>query len=364
MKWSNATLQRGNEVEVFVRDYLADPSRQCVLICGAGFDPRTLRFPTILGENRVNVSALCLREERPGDQGSLRVQSDKHVEKLAELLVNPRISPLPIFDESGSPVGGRRAVSMVDSFLNEFEDSLHIEIIVDVSALSCSIFFPILARLLGRAATESKAWNIHLLVAESPEFDSAIRGEIVDAVSYIHGFRSTESLIQTHDHAILWVPIFAEDRDAQMRLIHGAINQPALEVDISPVVPFPSRDPRRPDMLVELYKELIGDWEIDMKHLVYAAENDPLDSYRSISNIDQMRQETYGPLGGSTTIVSPLGSKMLSVGLMLASIERNLRVMHVEYRGFEGVGDFKFDQIDQGDWPLTHLWLFGQCRRL
>lgn len=364
MKWSRATIQRGTDVEEFVRGYLASPDRQCVLICGAGFDPRTLRLPKLLAAHGANTSALCIREERPNAQPSLRAQADRHVEELNRSLKSPRVVSLDIFDGNGSPVGGRRVISVIDHFINGLEISLPIDIIVDISALSCSIFFPIFARLLGRAISESKQWNIHLLVAESPEADSRIRGEIVDAVSYIHGFRAPESLMQTLDHAILWIPVFAEDQDAQMRLIHGAINQPASEVDISPVVPFPGSDPRRPDVLVELYKDLIGEWEIDTKHLIYAAEDDPLDSYRSIFNIDHLRQETYGALGGSTTIVSPLGSKMLSVGMMLVAIERNLRVMHVEYRGFEeepaGIDPLETNEVD---WPLTHLWLHGKSSK-
>ena len=364
MKWSRATIQRGTDVEEFARDYLASPERQSVLICGAGFDPRTLRVPKMLAAHGVNASALCIREERPNAQPNLRARADKHVDELNKSLDSPRIVSLDIFDENASPVGGRRVISVIDQFIDGFETSLPLDIIVDISALSCSIFFPIFARLLGRAASESKEWNIHLLVAESPEADSRIRGEIVDAVSYIHGFRSTESLLQTLDHAILWIPVFAEERDAQMRLIHGTINQPASEVDISPVVPFPGSDPRRPDVLVELYRDLIGEWEIDTKHLIYAAEDDPLDSYRSIFNIDQLRQETYGALGGSTTIVSPLGSKMLSVGMMLAAIERNLRVMHVEYRGFEeAAAETAPQEADDGDWPLTHLWLYGESSK-
>jgi hypothetical protein len=318
----------------------------------------------MLSAHGANTSALCIREERPNAQPNLRAQADTHVEALNKFLSHANVVSLDIFDENGSPVGGRRVISVIDQFLNGLEASSRIEVIVDISALSCSIFFPIFARLLGRADSESKDWNVHLLVAESPETDRRIRGEIIDTVSYIHGFRAADSLIQTMDHAILWIPVFTEDRDAQMRLIHGSINQPASEVDISPVVPFPGSDPRRPDALVELYKDLIGEWEIDTKHLIYAAEDDPLDSYRSIFNIDQLRQETYGALGGSTTIVSPLGSKMLSVGMMLAAIERNLKVMHVEYRGFEETEEgAEAQENDEVDWPLTHLWLHGESSK-
>ena len=120
---------------------------------------------------------------------------------------------------------------------------------------------------------------------------------------------------------------------------------------------------RRPDVLVEHYRELIGDWEVDLHYLLYAAESDPLDSYRSISAIDQRRAETYGELGGSSTIVSPLGSKMLSVGLMLAALERKLRVMYVESRGYEELAMPVIGAAPGDPLPLTHLWLHGEIYR-
>jgi hypothetical protein len=110
--------------------------------------------------------------------------------------------------------------------------------------------------------------------------------------------------------------------------------------------------------LIEEYRDLLNDWEVDPRHILFAAESDPLDSYRSICDITEARRQTYKDLGGSSTVVSPLGSKMLSVGLMLAAIELNLKVPYVESLGFEEA-DVPTAPNDSSNFPLTHVWLHG-----
>ncbi len=364
MKWDRAFVQKGDELEQFARNYLAAPQRRCILICGAGFDPRTLWLPQLLARSGVSPAALYLREERPKPQPGLRPMADRHALELQRLFPTGRVAVVPIFDTGDSVVGGRRVVPIVDQFVDTEQATKPVtDILVDISALSCGVFFPIFARLLSRVEREGSPWNLHLFVAENPQIDLKIRGEAADTVSHVHGFRSADSLSQTDEHAVLWAPVLAEGNEAQLRQIHSIISQPTSALDISPIVPFPGLDPRRPDLLVEHYRELIGDWEVDLRHLLYAAESDPLDSYRSIYAIDQTRNDTYGALGGSSTIVSPLGSKMLSVGLMLAAIERNLRVMYVESRGYEEIS-VPFDGVLQVEpRPITHLWLHGEIYR-
>lgn len=365
MKWSNATIQRNEEVREFISHCLKRPGRRVALICGAGFDPRTLVLPNMLHEQlESQIDVLCLREERPKPQPALRPIADEHAKQLSEFFPNASHQVLEIFDSEGSVVAGRRVITLINHFLAEAQQATPLtDILVDISALSSGVFFPIFALLLQRAQITDLDWNIHLFVTESPEIDFKIRGELTDTVSHIHGFLSADSLSQTIDHAMLWVPVLSENKGTQMRLIHGYINQPAATVDIFPIVPFPGIDPRKPDLLVEHFRDLFGEWEVDPRHLLYAAESDPLDSYRSICRIDQSRNDTYGHLGGSSTIISPLGGKMLCVGQMLAAIERRLRVIYVECIGYEEISVPHASSPMCQNADITHLWLHGEAFR-
>lgn len=363
MKWERAIIQQGKEVDDFLVKHLAKPDRRCAMISGAGFDPRTLALPQRLKRKpKLELHLLCLREERPKPQPRLRPLADAHAAELSRMFgARCTISTLDIFDGAGGVVGGRRVVRMVADFIAAAETKAPLtDILVDISALSCGVFFPIIAQLLETIRVENRRWNLHLFVAENPHIDLRIRGEIMDTVSHIHGYFSRDSLSQTEDHALLWAPVLAEGNETQMRRIYDLINQPPAVVDILPIIPFPGTNPRRPDELVEHYRELIGDWGIDPRHFLYAAESDPLDSYRSICAIDQLRASTYGRLGGSSTILSPLGSKMLSVGLMLAAIERTLRVVYAECLGYEELSVPSPSNVEPATLPITHVWLAGE----
>lgn len=363
MRWDRAIIQQGDEVGRFAATYLAGPKRRCALICGSGFDPRTLALPAVLqGCTGLDLTLLCLREERTKPQPNLRPVADRHEADLIRMFAGRcSVHTVNIFDEGGGVVGGRRVVAIVESFLSATEAAGPItDVLVDISALSCGVFFPIVAQLLQKNRANQPKWNVHLFVTENPQIDIRIRGEVMDTVSHIHGYRSRTSLSQTSDHALLWVPVLAEDNAAPMRQIFDHINQLTAAVDVSPIVPFPGMDPRRPDCLVEHYRELIGDWQIDPRHFLYAAESDPLDSYRSITEIDRLRHATYDELGGSSTIVSPLGSKMLSVGLMMAAIERELRVVYVECLGYEELAVPMPNAVRNLKLPITHIWLDGE----
>ena len=362
MRWERSIVQRNADVSKFITNYLGRSDRRCALVCGAGFDPRTLALSQMLPEAlRSRMSALCLREERPKPQPRLKPIADQHAARLKQRIPNAEIKEIHIFDANNNVVGGRHVVPMVNEFLHSANtESAITDVIVDISALSKGVFFPIFAQLIAQAETENVSWDVHLIVAENPNIDIKIRGEITDTPSNIHGFRSRDSLVQMSGRAVLWVPVLGEGNNAEMRLIYDLISEPNAPVDVSPIVPFPGLDPRRPDVLFDYYAELFEHWEIDPRHLLYAGESDPLDSYRSICHIDQLRDQTFGSIGGSSTIISPFGSKMLAVGLMLAGIERSIRTIYVEYRGYEELSVPSQSPTVTEPLPLTHLWLAGQ----
>ena len=63
---------------------------------------------------------------------------------------------------------------------------------------------------------------------------------------------------------------------------------------------------------------------------VYADEMNPLDFYRTVLRIDDGRHQVFEGIGGSLLVLSPIGSKVLAIGGMMAAIERDLPVMYVE----------------------------------
>ncbi|MGY4645034.1 hypothetical protein [Cellulomonas sp. URHB0016] len=151
----------------------------------------------------------------------------------------------------------------------------------------------------------------------------------------------------------LWMPLIAPGRKAVL----ASLNEYIRPDEVCPVFPFPARDPRTGDNLLH---ELLGSDapipDVEPRSIVYADEGDPLDLYRAIVRLNGLRVQVFDEMGGSRLVVSPLGSKIMAVGVLLAAIELNLAVMYRE--------DFSYE-YNEKDRPesgptLAHVWLEGE----
>ena len=97
---------------------------------------------------------------------------------------------------------------------------------------------------------------------------------------------------------------------------------------------------------------------VDTRNIVYAHEGDPLDLYRTILRLDDLRKPVFEETGGSMLVLSPLGSKGMAVGALMAALERNLPVAYLESIGYELEGTVP-REIEQSN--LIHIWLEGDA---
>jgi hypothetical protein len=127
-------------------------------------------------------------------------------------------------------------------------------------------------------------------------------------------------------------------------------------------LPFPAADPRLPDLLIEHYgEEFENTWQVDARDVVYASERGPLDLYRTILRMDDSRKRVFAQIGGSQIILSPVGSKALAVGALMAALERDFTIMYVEALGYSA--DFARLDAALAAQPaeLVHVWLHGEA---
>jgi hypothetical protein len=130
--------------------------------------------------------------------------------------------------------------------------------------------------------------------------------------------------------------------------------------DICPILPFPAHDPRAGDILVDEYLNELDDvWGVDTRNLIHAAEDDPLDVYRTILELSDAREPVFRGDGGELSVLSPVGSKVLALGTLMAAIERNFTVLHVEAVGFSAnLSSLDTYPVEQGG--FAHVWLTGE----
>jgi hypothetical protein len=352
-RWDRCVYHLGKHTEEFFEQYLSEPHRQVLLLAGAGFDPRSTAVAERLARyGSGHTRGYFLREERPRPDPILSARAKENEKALLDLLPGSSVERLDVFAADSAVVGGRAAVRLVNSLSLEGLTDLF----VDFSALSIGVAFPIVRHLLGRV--ERSGQNLHLVIADEPGTDAAISSTEADVADAIHGFKGGWGLDDNSRAAVLWMPQLATGKKAALERIRQRVQPRAF----CPILPFPAADPRLPDELIEHYgDEFENTWRVDARDVVYASERGPLDLYRTILRMDDSRKRVFAEIGGSQIVLSPVGSKALAVGALMAALERDFTIMYVEALGYSV--DFAKLVTARATQPteLVHVWLHGEA---
>jgi hypothetical protein len=349
--WTNCITNFDGDVAGFICDYFADASRRVLLVAAAGFDPRSQRVSRLLADTLGDrLSAYYIREERPGATEELVKRADANEAALMAIVPASKIFPIDVFADDGAPVGGARLVS--ELLANPIAADIT-DVILDLSALSIGIGFPA-AKLLLEECESGDLRAFHLMIVSNPELDDLISSVPSSRISPVKGF-APDVGISALEVAQIWIPQLARGRASTLTQIGAS---PGNWYKICPVLPFPARNPRRADdLLTEYQSELLNEWEIDPRDIVYASEKNPLDCYRTLSTLKQRFDRTMDGTYEPRMVLSPLGSKVLAAGAMMAAIEHGMSVQYVETESY----DFSAAKASPGDLPdmMVHLVLSG-----
>ena len=348
-RWDPCIAHRGVEVDDFIAEYFSQSGRSPLLVAGAGFDPRAHVVAEALCEANPSTSALLIKELRPGAPPDQSARARANTTSLVDILNQHTLLPIDIFGPDDAVVGGRNAVSAVSTPpLDSFTD-----LIVDISALSVGTSFPIIRYLFEFALSGRGPSNLHLFVTHDPSLDDGIRSVSSESPDFIHGFRGNSTLSTAADSARLWLPQLSSGRRAALERLYDFVEPH----DTCPILPFPARQPRLGDILAEEYlTEFENAWSVDTRNIMYADEGDPLDLYRTILRLGDFREKVFAESGGSILILSPLGSKVMALGALMAALERDLPVAHIEpiaYRIYEPL------PTTVSHPEIIHVWLEG-----
>ena len=347
-RWDPCIAHRGDEAARFIQDYFSQPDRRVLLVAGAGFDPRSLAVTDLLC-SVAQVRAFFVKENRPDSPRDQLSRADANTRELQAEVDDNRVLKIAMWAEDGAVVGGRNLVQT----LNDQDYNGITDIVVDVSALSVGTSFPAVRYFVERIDSRLESANLHVFVAHDPELDEVIHPIPSDTPSYVHGFKGGSTLSEAYEAARLWLPQLAFGRHGVLRQLYDFVNPH----DTCPILPFPASDPRRGDRLVEEYTiELEVNWTVDARDLVYADEADPLDLYRTILKLDDVRRPVFSETGGSKMILSPISNKVMALGALMAAIERNLPVAYLEPVGYKLAEPFP-KGLDRQN--IIHVWLEG-----
>lgn len=375
LKWANYFMRGPTHFEEFWRDYLKDSRRRLLFIIGQGIDPRMCHGVQAILKSSKGVRCDCILVEF--DEGS-----DSPTKKHVQLALNNKDTLCELLQGLGSLVDrtmrmwtdDRRRIGSIHAaeIISDIaEISGYTDVIIDVSAMPRGVYFPLIGKtlyLLEDAKTSPLGTpipNLHVIVSEDAKQDRRMRSVgIDDAADYVHGFTSPDLEAEaTAEIRRVWIPILGEEQGAKLERIYTLVHPD----EICPVLPSPSRNPRRGDNLLIEYRELILDqWRVDPKNIVFASEQNPFETYRQIHRTVRLYNQALGPLGGCKAIISALSSKLLSIGAMLAVYElkqtgMSVGLAHVEAQGYDIVdtGQDNVTELDKEE--LFTLWLSGEC---
>ncbi|GJH22672.1 hypothetical protein CBA19CS22_39040 [Caballeronia novacaledonica] len=347
--------QRDDDVLSFLEGHLK--SAQRVLYIGTvGIDTSSLYFATHLAKF-ANIDFRFIVERRRDSSRTLNEVGARHRSYLEAHIPSGQLefTDVNIVADDGATIGGRGAARVA----NQWYSTGYTDIVIDASGMSRGICFPLVKQAIERSAGPNA--NVHVLMAMSHQPVIKLHSEANDRAEWMHGFQGTMGLDVSADTLKLWIPQLAENSRPQMNTMFQQLSASSPIAEVCPIVPFPSLRPRRgDDLLFEFEALFLGDWESSHLNVIYAHESDPMDVFHSIARMEASRKEVFRAADQlATTILSPNGWRMGSLGMLLAAIELDLPMLYVETIGYttestppDGLN------VNLPD-HLWHVWLAG-----
>ncbi|WP_029874731.1 hypothetical protein [Rhizobium leguminosarum] len=371
--WHHYNRFSGEAFPEFWTGHLAS-QRKILFVVGLGFDPRALQplgtIVGLFGSEPASCIAINFSSGFTGDAQSelLRNKNKAGLEKLfAEKLDIRELEPN---DSDGIRSISRNTITLLgDVNLSDYSD-----IVVDISSLPRIIYLTLLNNFLGRLIQPSaerplaSETNLHVIFAESASLDAKIgKKELEPELATIQGLSVRLDEETADAWPKIWFPVLGEGNREALDRIHTQIDPD----DVCPILPLQTRDARRADNIVGEVGELLFDrFKVDPRDLIYATEDNPFQLYRNLLAAMQRYEDSLAELGGVRFILSPLSSKGLSIGALLACYENKTRITAGGFNvrtGFAYIETSRYEAASltgsEGGTPVS-LWLTGSCYAL
>ena len=174
-RWRDGVAHLGADVEPFLKSLLTTGPRSLIYIAGAGFDPRSPHLAEIISATGVERYGVFLREERPNPLVILKARGDNSEKRLTAAFPDSAVELVNIFEDH-IPVGGIRAIEKIRKHVTtpgRLQSAT--DVIVDLSALSIGVSFPIVGLLFEAIEEGGLPVNLHVVAATGgPAIEAAI----------------------------------------------------------------------------------------------------------------------------------------------------------------------------------------------
>jgi hypothetical protein len=331
--------------------------RRSMYVLGVGFDPRALvGLQRFLGADHARppiVGLVELPPPSPASGLSARALATENRTAFESLTENNEVRPIPHEEVHSRSNAGPRVARVLTS-PDYLRDVGHL--LIDISSLPANLHFPMIAASLraGDRGVRDFPQEVQVVACENHAVDAAIEKLGVGEADIVGGFRGALEHESDPTGTVIWAPVIGEGAGPALQAIHDLL----APGDICPVLPFPSRNPRRgDDLLLEHQVVLLDEFLVNPGNLIYADERNPFDLYRTLSRLQQDFQHALTQLQPATVALSTHTSKLLSLGVLLAAYEHDLPIVAAPAVDYE-LADVDLEALSAMN-TLTSAWLSG-----
>ena len=371
LRWDPYIFVQNHEFRKFWKKYLNVSEKNVLFILGLGFDIRApialSKLMSLGGSGDRDAWVLKFQTEQPIEKSNSKSASN-NFNSYKQLLGQNNIKELTIEQKSISNYP-QTSKNTAELFTIQSNFTKYQEIIVDISAMPRMIALTIISTLLDyldiHESKTGECINFHVLLSESADLDREARGKPNKSpVSYVSKFSSLTDGT-AYDARKIWFPILGENQESRLDNLFTAIKPD----EICPVIPFPSQSARRGDKLIIDYHELLFEtFLVEPRNIIYASEYNPFAVYKKIFSTIDNYNNALKRLGECQVYVSPLSSKLLSVGALLACYDYREKLSSgVNKRIFipmvESTSYGELLQRDVESSKLCSMWLRGDWEK-
>ncbi len=346
--WEQYVFRRGSDANELWERLFEDRPIRLLYIAGSGFD---VRAQTVMREciNSIRSSGGSIEEAKlvlidfPNYQldDALKQLTEQNDHGLAELFSAIGAVERVTFGAGDGDEDLSATIALrIGTHAVLEKVSTQTDIILDASSLPRVVYLALMTSLLNKLVPDKDAdnalaaagVNFQVLVAEDAGLDGQIMAEDPSSeIVMVPGFSGAMQLESFQDWPVVWFPILGEHRVNQLQIMRST--EIPGEAEICPVLPHPSRNPRRADRLLVEYKEALFDSRrTPTSNIMYVHESQPFEAYRQLLGAMRRYQESMEILGGCRLVVTPFGSKLVTLGAGLACFE--MRPSNLETASF------------------------------
>lgn len=348
MLWDQYVYRRGPDANELWDRLFESRQVKLLYIAGAGFDVRAqvvMRqfISSVRDSGAVIEDARLLLVEFPSYTLDAELQSltsqnaDALSAQFAEIGTVEKLTLGSTGD--GEEVSGSSSLRMgTDAVLKRVADQT--DIILDASSLPRVVYLALMTSLLNRLIPDKSARNplfaggvnFQVLVAEDAKLDGMILAEDPSSeIVMVPGFLGAMQAESVQDWPLVWFPILGERRVQQLEQIMRSDAIPG-DAEICPVLPHPSRDPRRADRLLLEYRvPLFEKRRTPTSNILFVHEAHPFEAYRQLLSAMNRYRDSMVVLGGCRLVITPFGSKLITLGAGLACFEMRPQDLGAQY---------------------------------